>query len=196
MSGKGHSRGRLEEWKNGRVEKWKSENMELSQRRNVNRGDRKLTVWQDAINYYALTCEVFRAFPFVLQRVAAQQIASVDSIHRNIAEGYCRRSLKEHLQSLNFGLSSAGESVSGLHAYRNADQVSEADFERLDTVAWRLENGLKRLIESLQSKERDGGWQESFVIRESNIAYCVENHLAEMEDPRGRPCRDTRGPNK
>ncbi len=178
------------------MERWKGKDMELSQRRNVNRGYRKLIVWQEAVSYYALTCEVFRVFPFVLQRVAAQQIASVDSIHRNIAEGYCRRSLKEYLQFLNFGLSSAGESVSGLHAYRNADQISEADFERLDMAAWKLENGLKRLIESLQSKQREGGWQESFVIRESNIAYRVKNHVAEIEDPLERPCIDARGPNK
>ncbi len=131
------------------------------------------------LSYYTLTSEVFRVFPVVLQRLAAQQIASVDSIHRNIA-GYCRRSLKEYLQFLNFGLSSAGESVSGLHAYRNADQISEVDFERLDTCAWKLENGLKRLIENLQSKQREGGWVESFVIRESNTAY----HAAETE---GRP---------
>jgi four helix bundle protein len=161
--------------------------MQLSERRNINRGYRKLTVWQDAIGYYVLTCEVFRAFPFVLQRVAAQQIASVDSIHRNIAEGYCRRSLKEYLQFLNFGLSSAGESVSGLHAYRNADQISQADFERLDTVAWKLENGLKRLIESLQSKHGEGKWQESFVIRESNIAYRIENHVVDPKGPANPP---------
>jgi len=103
---------------------------------------------------------------------------------------------KGHVQFLNFGLSSAGEFVSGLHAYRNADQTSKADFERLDGAAWRLENGLKRLIESLQSNQREGGWQESFVIREWNSAYRVENHVAEIEDPPKRPCRDARGPNK
>ena len=166
--------------------------MEFSERRNINRGYRKLKVWQDAIGYYALTCEVFRAFPVVLQRVAAQQIASVDSIHRNIAEGYCRRSLKEYLQFLNFGLSSAGESVSGLHAYRNANQISEVDFERLDTAAWKLENGLKRLIESLQSKQREDGWQESFVIRESNTAY----HGAETESRPSQPRPQARGQKK
>lgn len=169
--------------------------MELSRRRNVNRGYRKLTVWQGAIGYYALTCEVFQALPFVLQRVAAQQIASVDSIHRNIAEGYCRRSVKEYLLFLNFGLSSAGESVSGLHAYRNANQISEADFERLDTAAWKLENGLKRLIESLQSKQREGGWQESFIIRESNTAYCIESGLGKVEGLY-QPRPEARGPNK
>jgi len=147
--------------------------MNFDNRRNINRGYRNLVVWQDAIVFYVLTCEVFQKFPFILQRVASQQIASVDSIHRNIAEGYCRRSLKEYLQFLNIALSSAGESVSGLHAYRSANQISEADFERLDTAAWKLENGLKRLIESLQFKKETGDWQDSFV-KEEAPAYSNE----------------------
>ena len=96
---------------------------------------------------------------------------------------------KGHVQFLNFGLSSAGESVSGLHAYRNADQISESDFERLDATAWKLENGLKRLIESLQSKQIEGGWQERFVIQESNTAYGIENRIADPEGPPNRPTR-------
>ena len=51
------------------LRKWKKEEME---RKNVNRGYRKLTVWQDAVAYYAATCETFRSFSFVLQRVASQ----------------------------------------------------------------------------------------------------------------------------
>lgn len=141
--------------------------MNFEQRKNINRGYRNLVVWQDAVAFYMLTWEVFRKFPFILQRVASQQIASVDSIHRNIAEGYCRQSLREYLQFLNIALSSAGESVSGLHAYRSGDQISEMDFERLDTAAWKLENGLKRLIESLQRKQETGEWQDSFVKEEA-----------------------------
>ena len=64
-------------------------------RRNRNRGYRKLIVWNDAVECYVLTCRDFRAFPYELKRVASQQISSVDSVHRNIAEGYCRRSGKE-----------------------------------------------------------------------------------------------------
>src|SRR6201987_4255562 len=108
------------------------------QRKNVNRGYGKLTVWNDAIGYYAATCATFCRFPFVLQRVASQQIASVDSIHRNIAEGYCRRSLSEYLHFLNIALASTGESVSGLHACRAAIQIADVDFQRLDTVAYKL----------------------------------------------------------
>jgi four helix bundle protein len=45
-----------------------------------------------------------------------QAIASTDSAHRNIAEGYCRRSIREYLNFLNIALGSLGESVSGLYA--------------------------------------------------------------------------------
>ena len=145
--------------------------MSMNERRNINRGYMKLIVWQDSKAFYVRTCGVFRAFPYELKRVASQQIASVDSIHRNIAEGYCRRSLKEYLQFLNVALSSAGESVSGLHVYHAAGQITPDQFADLDAVAFKLENGMKRLIESLQEKQQTGEWQDSFIIRESNTVY-------------------------
>ena len=142
-----------------------------SPHRNVNRGYRKLIVWQDAVEYYVLTCRVFRPFCYELRRVAANQIACVDSVHRNIAEGYCRRSIKEYLQSLNIALGSLGESVSGLHAYRKAEQITGEQFVPADELAYKLENGLKRLIESLERKRDAGDWNSSFILKESNAVY-------------------------
>jgi four helix bundle protein len=95
----------------------------------------------------------------------------VDSVHRNIAEGYCRRSLKESLQFLNVALGSLGESVSGTHVYRRAGQITAEEFEQWDALAFKLENGLKKLIESLQYKQLDGDWEDSFILKESNAAY-------------------------
>ena len=89
--------------------------------------------------------EHFKSFPYELSRIRSQQRASVDSIHRNIAEGYCRRSIKEYIQFLNFALGSLGESVSSLDVYVDAGHVSEADFEKMDAPALRLENGLKKI---------------------------------------------------
>jgi four helix bundle protein len=139
--------------------------------RNENRGYQQLRVWQDAIDFYVMNCRVFKGFQFELRRVGSQAIASADSIHRNIAEGYCRRSLREYLQFLNFGLGSLGESVSGLYAYRNAQQISEADFKALDELAFKLENGLLKLVESLERKQETGDWIDSLIIKESNVAY-------------------------
>jgi four helix bundle protein len=157
----------MEEWKNGRAEGWNC----MNERRNINRGYRKLIVWQDARDYYVLTCEIFRKFPYELKRVAGNQIASVDSIHRNIAEGYCRRSINEYLQHLNIALGSAGESVSGLQVYIAANQITEGEFEAADALAFKLENGLKRLIESLQEKRERGEWDDTFIVKESNAVY-------------------------
>ncbi|MEI7850230.1 MAG: four helix bundle protein [Kiritimatiellales bacterium] len=153
--------------------------MEYTQRKNINRGYRKLCVWQDAIEYYALTCGIFMKFPYELKRIASNHIASVDSIHRNIAEGFCRRSLKEYLVFLNYALASAGESVSGLHAYMHSGQIATGQFEEMDQLAYKIENGLKKLIESLQLKQQDKDWDDSFIIKESNVQYLTERERAD-----------------
>jgi four helix bundle protein len=142
-----------------------------SQFRNKNRGYQQLRVWQDAVQFYVLSCRIFRIFPYELKRVASQAIASADSIHRNIAEGYCRRSVKEYLNFLNYALGSAGESVSGLCTYREADQIPPDRFNELNTLAFKLENGLLKLVESLERKETAGDWIDHLVVKESNLAY-------------------------
>ncbi|HAV61451.1 MAG TPA: hypothetical protein DCY13_03700 [Verrucomicrobiales bacterium] len=141
--------------------------------RNKNRGYQQLRVWTDAIDLFTLTSRIFSDWPFELKKLASQQIASTDSIHRNIAEGYCRRSLREYLNFLNYALGSTGESVSALHAYRAAGHLREADYESLNGLAFKLENGLLRLVESLERKEMKGDWIDHLVIRESNEAYHV-----------------------
>jgi four helix bundle protein len=143
--------------------------------RNKNRGYQQLRVWEDAIQFYVGTCRSVRTFPYELKRVAGQQIASADSVHRNIAEGYCRRSIKEYLQSLYTALGSLGESVSGLQAYQGAGQLAEADFQSLDSLAFKLENGLLRLVVSLERKRDLGDWIDHMVVKESNVVYGADD---------------------
>ena len=140
-------------------------------RRNKNRGYQKLTVWNDAIAYYMKTCETFRQFPYDLRRVAGEAIASADSVHRNIAEGYCRRSINEYLNFLNIALGSLGESVSGLYAYRKSEQLSFEEFEGLDSLAYKLEDGLLKLVESLEKKREQGDWIDHLIVKETNTIY-------------------------
>jgi four helix bundle protein len=161
----------LEYWNDGIVAAEPGKGRIMNERKNINRGYMRLMVWQDASDYYVLTCKIFRALSYDLKRVSSQQVASVDSIHRNIAEGYCRRTIREYLQYLNIALASAGESVSGLRVCLKADQIDGEQFESLDQMAFKLENGLIKLIESLQKKQLDGTWDDSFVVRESNAAY-------------------------
>ena len=106
-----------------------------------------------------------------MKRVARQAIAASDSVHRNIAEGYCRRSIREYLNFLNIALGSLGESVSGLYAYRRAEQLDQEAFEKLDSLAYKLENGLLKLVESLEQKREQGDWIDHLIIKESNGVY-------------------------
>lgn len=147
-------------------------------RKNRNRGYQTLIVWQDAIELYRLSRDVFRTAPFEEKRVASQQISSADSVHRNIAEGYCRRSIREYLQFLNIALASLGETVSGLHAYRHAEQITVEQFETLDALAYKLENGLLKLVESLEKKRDKGDWIDHLVVKESNAVYETGNRQA------------------
>ncbi len=151
-----------------------------NERHGVMRAYKKLRVWQDAKELYVLTWSVFKAFPYELPRIKSQQIASVDSVHRNIAEGYCRRSLKEYIQHLNIALGSLGESASALDVYAQAGHLSEDDADKMDALAWKLENGMKKLVESLQKKQNTGEWSDTFLVEESNAVYLVASDVAEI----------------
>ena len=143
----------------------------MNERKNLNRGYMKLIVWHDARELYKLTWKIYKDFPFVLKKVATNQISSVDSIHRNIAEGYCRKSISEYLNFLNFTQSSLGESVSGTNTYYFSGQIKKTDYEEWDKLAYKLENGLKKLIESLEKKKYTGTWEDSQIVKESNEIY-------------------------
>jgi four helix bundle protein len=143
----------------------------VPERRSIIRGFQQLRVWQDAADLYRLTKQSVKNWNFDMKKVASQAIASADSIHRNIAEGYARRSLKEYLQFLNFAKGSLRESISGYLVYHRAEDLTDQQFEPLDSLAFRLENGLLRLISSLEQKKERGDWQDSLILRESNEAY-------------------------
>lgn len=143
-------------------------------RKNRNRGYQKLRVWNDAIEYYTQTCKVFRKFPYEVKRISSQAISSSNSVHRNISEGYCRRSIREYINFLYIALGSLGESVSGPHAYRKSKQISEEEFQKLDTLSFKLENGLMKLVESLEQKRDHGEWIDHLMVKESNAIYCSQ----------------------
>ena len=111
-------------------------------RKNINRGFKKLRVWQDAIFSYVLAYKMFSKFPFELKKVAANSIDAAHSISRNISEGYCRRSLKEYLNHLNIALGSCGEFHSCYESFKQAHQITNAEYEQLDQLHYKVENAL------------------------------------------------------
>jgi len=98
------------------------------ERKNINRGFKKLRVWQDAISLYVLAYKIFSKFPFELNKVDANSIDAAHSISRNISEGYCRRSLKEYLNHLNIALGSCGEFHSYYERFKQAHLPKSKDF--------------------------------------------------------------------
>jgi len=134
-------------------------------RKNINRGFKKLRVWQDAIALYVLASEILSRFPFELKKSAGNAIDASLSISRNIAEGYCRRSLKEYLNHLNIALGSCGEFHSSCVGFMKAKQITEEEHEQLEQLHYKVENELLKLIESLQKKQQDGKWEDSFLCR-------------------------------
>jgi len=53
-------------------------------RKNINRGFKKLRVWQNSISLYVLAYKIFSKFPFELKKIASNSIDAAHSISRNI----------------------------------------------------------------------------------------------------------------
>ena len=126
------------------------------ERKNKNRGFAQLRVWNDAIDLYMLTCKILSRFPYELKKTSSNCIDAAHSISRNIAEGYSRKSLKEYLLFLNYSMGSSGEYYSCLVSFKKAEQISTEEYEQLDKLHYKTENGLLKLIESIQRKLKQG----------------------------------------
>jgi len=134
-------------------------------RKNINRGFKKLRVWQNSISLYVLAYKIFSKFPFELKKIASNSIDAAHSISRNISEGYCRRSLKEYLNHLNIALGSCGEFHSCCVSFKQANQITDDEYEQLDQLHYKVENALLKLVESLQKKQKDKNWEDNFHIK-------------------------------
>src|SRR5258708_17974605 len=118
----------MEYWSGGAAEEWVFGGMGIK-RKNKNRGYQQLRVWEDAIKLYAETGRLLGGWPFEMKRIASQAMASADSIHRNIAEGYCRRSLRAYIHYLYIALGSLGEIAPAYHADSTTGQLPDTPLD-------------------------------------------------------------------
>lgn len=121
---------------------------------------KKLRVWQDAVSLYMLAGPVFGRFPSPFLKVASNSIDAAHSISRNIAEGYCRKSLREYLHFLNIALASRGAFHSCYERCRTAGQIREEDYGQTEELHYKVENSLIKLISTLRAKIKEGSWDE------------------------------------
>jgi four helix bundle protein len=100
-------------------------------------------------------------------KTKAQIEDSALSISSNIAEGYCRRFLKENIQFNSIALGSLGENYSQIFALLNSVEIDESWFNEYDTIHYSIENKLIKLnkvcIENLMNKY---DWKNDYQIRE------------------------------
>lgn len=130
----------------------------MVERKNINRGYKKLNVWNDSISLYCKTCQLLKSKPFELKRISSNAIDAAQSISRNIAEGYCRRSIKEYLKHLYIALGSSGELHSCFYSMFIAEQITEEEFNEIDVLHFKVENELIQLVKSLERKEQENDW--------------------------------------
>ncbi|MBU1678215.1 MAG: four helix bundle protein [Bacteroidetes bacterium] len=91
--------------------------------KNLNRGYRKLEVWQESIDLYVFVKNKVRELKNVPYKVRAQVEVSAFSCPSNIAEGYCRRGIKESIQFNTIALASLGENYTQILALHEGNDI-------------------------------------------------------------------------
>ncbi len=138
----------------------------LNRNRNINRGFRKLEVWQEAIELYVVVRKKIKAENSIPFKVKAQIEDSVLSCSSNIAEGYSSRSIKENINFVNIALASLSENYSQLFALLASGDIQKDWFDEYDKKHYSLENKLIQFNKTMISKIDQNEWKNDYVIRE------------------------------
>lgn len=134
--------------------------MSYTDLRNLNRGFMKLEVWKDSINLLARTSQILDSHSRLDFKLKSQIISATQSISANIAEGYCRKTIKEYLQFLRIALGSSGEAITRMIGLTAIGVVPEAQFQDFDKANVGVENKLPGLARSLQRLKKNNQWQQ------------------------------------
>jgi len=138
----------------------------LNRNRNINRGYRKLEVWQEGIELYVLVRKKLKSIVSIPFKVKAQIEDSILSCSSNIAEGYSRRSIKENINFVNIALSSLSENYTQLFALYSSEDIDKSWFDEYDKKHYSLENKLIQFNKSMISKLDSNEWKNDYILRE------------------------------
>ncbi|MFZ0390840.1 MAG: four helix bundle protein [Calditrichia bacterium] len=135
----------------------------IERNRNLNRGFRKLLVWRESIELYVFVKQVLSEIKGLAFKTRDQVLDSAFSIHSNIAEGYCRRSIKEYIQFVNIALGSSGENYSQMYALLRSGEISRCAFDEFDKRHYAVENKLINLARSLSRQTKsEPDWNSDY----------------------------------
>ena len=118
----------------------------------------KLEVWHKSIELYKMIWKIIYEDLKLDFKLRSQLADATQSVSANIAEGYSRRSIKEYIQFLYISLSSLSETLSRVIGLKVTNQITDAQFNMIDSLHYEIENKLLRLVESLERKRDDGTW--------------------------------------
>ena len=139
----------------------------IDKNKNINRGFRKLVVWKEAIELYSFVKKKITELKDLSYKTKAQIEDSALSISSNIAEGYCRRYLKENIQFNTIALASLGENYSQIFPLFNAEEIEEDWFKDYDMIHYSLENKLIKLNKtSIENLKTNYDWKNDYQVRE------------------------------
>ena len=135
--------------------------------KNINRGYRKLEVWNEAVELYSFVKKKLKTIKDLSFKIKAQIEDSALSVSSNIAEGYCRRHLKENIQFNTIALGSLGENYSQIFNLFNAEEINEEWFDEYDKIHYSLENKLIKLNKTnIEYLKTNYDWKNDYQVRE------------------------------
>ncbi len=147
----------------------------VDRNKNINRGYRKLEVWQESFELFRVVKKKIDSLNSISFKLKAQVEDSVFSVSSNIAEGYCRRFIKENIQFNSIALGSLGENYSQVYTLFNADIIDEEWFNNYDKLHYSLENKLinynKAIIQKAKLKEE---WSNDYIMKEIQEHYGID----------------------
>ena len=157
----------------------------IENNKNINRGYRKLEIWQEAIKLFKMVKNKINGLNSISFKVKAQVEDSIFSVHSNIAEGYCRRHVKGNIQFNNIALASLGENYSQIYSLFYSELIDEKWFTEYDTMHYSLENKLinfnppSRSLRrtSLPTVGRKVRYNSSSRFTSSGLRICVQSLL-------------------
>ena len=99
----------------------------------------------------------------IVFKIRDQVLDSAFSISSNLAEGYCRKSIKEYIQFVNVALGSCGENYSQMYALLKSGEISQTTFDEFDGRHYSVETKLINLAKALSKKMKTGqDWNSDY----------------------------------
>ncbi len=146
----------------------------IEKNKNINRGYRKLDVWKEAVELFAFVNEKLNNISNLSFKVKSQILDSILSVSSNIAEGYCRRFIKENIQFNSYALGSLGENYSQIFTLFNSSLIDEQWFKLYDERHYSLENKLVKLNRvNIKKLKNNYDWKNDYQVKEMIEKYLV-----------------------